>query len=222
MRWIYGAGRDTTATIASNTATRLYADFPATPDSTSRGIVLSSSIASTGRSAGPIDSWNPNNEVDTVVELPNVAGMSYFVLGLTANAAGDRANPNNSPWREIYLAGGAGAGQGSLGLQLTVQGTLAIGSDLSPRTQLSRTVRAVRVRAEVKQAPTGADLVVVLKLGATTWLTLTIADGDTFVEATSGEIAGASDLTADTNIRLDVTAAGTTFPGADLTVSIYL
>jgi hypothetical protein len=222
VRWIFGAGRDTTATVASNTSTRIYGDFPVVADVTSRGVVLASSIAATGKSAGPIDSWDPNNSVDTVIELPNVAGKSYFIVGLTANALGDRANPANSPWREIYLLGGPGAGQGSLGLQLTVQGTLAIGSDLAPRTQLARTVRAVGVRAEVKQAPSGDDLVAVLKLGATDWLTLTIADGDTFVEADAGAIAGVADIDAATNIRLDVTAAGTTFPGADLTVSIYI
>ncbi|TAL08398.1 MAG: DUF2163 domain-containing protein [Nitrospirae bacterium] len=220
--WLFGTGRGTSSIVTANDATKIYADFAVTPDSTSRGIVIESSVAARGRGTSGAESWDVNNSIDVAMDVANATGQGYMVLGLTANDLGEVANRNNSPWREIYLIGGPGAGQGSLGLQLTVGGTLAIGSDLAPRTQLARTVRATGVRAEVKQAPTGADLAVTIKLTTTDWLTLTIADGTTSIEATPTEIAAAADITAATNIRLDVTGAGTTFPGADLTVSIYL
>lgn len=103
---------------------------------------------------------------------------------------------------------------------LTVDGTLAIGSDLAPRISLPDDITTNGVRLQVKQAPTGAGLTVEIKQGTTLWITLTIAAGQTSVVATEAQLQAAALIPASTNIRIDVTAVGTTFPGADLTVMI--
>jgi hypothetical protein len=75
----------------------------------------------------------------------------------------------------------------------------------------------------VKSAPVGADLTFSIYLGtaSTPWLTLTIAAGTTSVAATSDQLDNATSIPANTNVRLDITGVGTTFPAADLTVFIY-
>lgn len=103
----------------------------------------------------------------------------------------------------------------------SVPGTLAISSDLTPRVSLFSDTTAVAVHAEVKDAPVGANLAVDLTVGANLWLTLTISDGSTSVDLTASDLEDAGVITAGENIRLDITATGTTFPGADLSVTIF-
>jgi uncharacterized protein YqgV (UPF0045/DUF77 family) len=53
-------------------------------------------------------------------------------------------------------------------------------------------------------------------------MTLTIPAGQTYVSSTVTQINEAADLVAGENLSIDLTAVGTTFPGADLSVTIYL
>jgi len=120
------------------------------------------------------------------------------------------------------LFGARAAGGFSSALVLDVQGTLAIGSDLCSRASLLQDAAARAVKAEVKHAPVGADLTAEIYLGTTLWMTLTIPAGSTTVMASQAQIDTAPVITAGTNVRVDLTAVGTTFPGGDLSVFIYL
>lgn len=117
-------------------------------------------------------------------------------------------------------ASGAGGG-----LTITLPGTLAIGSNagqvpafFNAATKLSGATLAVT------QAPTGAALVVNIGLTGspeTVLLTLTIPAGQTSVAAGSSVIAALATIPANTNIQVDITAVGTTFPGAGLTLNLF-
>ena len=50
---------------------------------------------------------------------------------------------------------------------------------------------------------------------------LTIAAGSKSVAATAAQIDGAATIPANTNARLAITAVGTSYPGADLSVFVY-
>lgn len=103
-----------------------------------------------------------------------------------------------------------------------VNGTLAIGSDLALRVSVLEEMPVLAVRANCKQAPSGANLVLKIYTGTTLWMTLTIAAGTTAVDATAAEIAAVTKLPAGTSIKLDITATGTTFPGSDLSVIVFV
>ena len=110
---------------------------------------------------------------------------------------------------------------GSPAFTLSVDGTLCIIADAAPAMYLNDPFTATAVKAYVKQAPTGSDLVFTIYAGATAWLTLTIPNGSTSVEATDAQIAALASVPADTNFRLAITAGGSTFPGSDLSVFFY-
>ncbi len=107
-------------------------------------------------------------------------------------------------------------------VNLCVNGTLAIGSDLAPRVPIldATTIRGVWV--ECKQAPIGAGVTVQVRTGETPWMTLTIPDGATVTQPTATELAAAAEIPGGSSVRLDITAVGTTFPGADLSVSLFV
>jgi hypothetical protein len=121
------------------------------------------------------------------------------------------------------IGGMANASSGSI--PLWVSGTLAIGSDLAPRVAPLGNIVAAGVVLLVKNAPTGAALVADISYyqGSiwTVWLTLTLPAGSTGVSAAPSSVASAVALPAGCPLRLDITACGTTFPGADLTVLVY-
>lgn len=102
---------------------------------------------------------------------------------------------------------------------ISVNTTLAIGSDLADREFVVNGFIPTTFRADVKQAPTGAALVVNIysvttSLVATLIGTLTIPDGSIFIVGSCATISGG------TYLRLDITAVGTTYPGSSLTVTI--
>jgi hypothetical protein len=73
----------------------------------------------------------------------------------------------------------------------------------------------------VKTAPTRAAIAVSIYVGGVLWMTLMIVAGATEIEADASMIAGAATVTAGSNIRLDMTGVGATFPGADLSARTY-
>src|SRR5262249_5526127 len=154
------------------------------------------------------------------IEVPvaNLVNQPLAAVSYAVDADGNRSFQHNAQVREIYMFGGTGetsAFQGSM--VLGIDGTLAIGSDQSPRINLLSDSNARAVQVTVKQAPTGAGITVALHLGSTLWMMLTIPAGQTFVQADASQIAGAATITGLTNMRQDITAVGTMFPGADLT-----
>lgn len=104
------------------------------------------------------------------------------------------------------------------GLNLT--GTLAIQSDCCPRRFITQTQAVALVQVELKTAPTGHTVVVAIYQNSTLWMTLTIAISTTSIAATSAQLAAASPITAGNYWRVDLTAVGTTIPGADLAITI--
>ncbi|HWB97841.1 MAG TPA: hypothetical protein VG672_14100, partial [Bryobacteraceae bacterium] len=58
-------------------------------------------------------------------------------------------------------------------------------------------------------------------VGGTAWLTLTIPAGQTAVVATPSQISALTQIPANTAVSIGITAVGTTFPGASLSVFIY-
>ena len=73
-----------------------------------------------------------------------------------------------------------------------------------------------------KTAPDGDDLSIRLLFDSTTWVDLTILDGDTEVTLSTAAVEALATIPAATNLRLDLLGVGTTFPAADLAVFIYL
>jgi len=53
-------------------------------------------------------------------------------------------------------------------------------------------------------------------------MTLTVPAGATSVAATGAQMAAAGAIAGGVNITLDVTGVGTTVPGADLSVFVYM
>jgi hypothetical protein len=58
-------------------------------------------------------------------------------------------------------------------------------------------------------------------LGGAAWLTLTIPAGQTVVVATPSQIGALTQIPANTAVSVGITAVGTTFPGANLSLFIY-
>ena len=123
------------------------------------------------------------------------------------------------PIREDWIYGAEG--QRSAGFTLPVNGTLGIQADAAPAFYLNADFVAGSVKAYVKSAPVGADLSFTIYAGSTAWLSLTIAAGSTSVVATQAQIAALAAIPANVNVRLAITAVGTTFPGSDLSVFVY-
>ncbi len=214
VRIIAGLGRDQVRRIVSNTATQLTVDKPwdTIPDSTSRFIVEAAAWDYIGEST---PTRNPLNSVSTELQIPvdNMLKQTMLVAGISVDVDGTEAPEDKSPLREIYLFGDVGNTDAfAPNVIISIDGTLAIGSDLAPMVSLGVTQRATGVRCLVKQAPTGADLTFAIYVGGTLWMTLTIPAGQTSVTATQAQLDAAADITADANIRVDITAAGTTFP----------
>jgi hypothetical protein len=88
--------------------------------------------------------------------------------------------------------------------------------------QLNANRVASAVLALVGAAPTGAGLTANINVGGTLWMTRTIAAGNLSAQATSAQLTAAGQIAGGASITLDITAVGTTIPGADLSVFVYL
>jgi len=105
---------------------------------------------------------------------------------------------------------------------LQLEGTVAIASDVCPRTFILDNQTASVVRIDVKSAPTGgtSGLTVKIYQNTTLWLTLVIAVTTTTESATAAQIAALTGLVAGNYLRVDITTVGTTFRGGSLSVTI--
>ena len=111
------------------------------------------------------------------------------------------------------------------GLTITISGTLAIGSNLGQLPAFFNTDKTLQgATLALGTAPTGASLVVqvqALTSPPATLFTLTLAAGSTQVEASAAQIAAAAAISANALVLVNITAVGTTFPGADLTLNLF-
>jgi Flp pilus assembly protein TadG len=120
-----------------------------------------------------------------------------------------------------------GAASSGADLTITVPGTLAIRNNAG---QLPAFYPGVEQWAgftiTVGTAPTGlgSQISVDVYLATsppTLQFTLAIAAGTVSVSATAAQIAAAVGVPANTNVYLNITAVGSTFPGADLTAKAF-
>jgi hypothetical protein len=217
LRVISGTGRGNIRKITGNTATTLTWDLPLLLDTTSVWIVEAPTW-DYAADASAIDNADPTKAVTLTVPASNFVNESILIAGFTVDINGNESPDGDNPIREDWIYGAVGQVKS---LVIPAAGTLGIQSDAAGSLQLNSPFTAASVKAVVKQAPTGAALVLSLYAGSTLWMTLTIADGAYSVTATDAQIQAATPLPANTNIRLSITAVGTTFPGADLTVFVY-
>lgn len=106
-------------------------------------------------------------------------------------------------------------------IALDKSGTLAVATNVAALRVIHAGREASAVLAYVKTAPTGADLILSLKVGGTTWMTVTITAGTTSVSVATATVAAAAAIAADSLITLDITQVGATVAGADLSVLIF-
>jgi len=227
LRILAGKGRGHVYKIASNTATAITIEgqWIETPDSSTRFITEEPDwLRIVDTSPANIDSWDPPQIPEFVLDLAGHGQRTLLVQLVPVDGGGNEAMESACQLRDTYCFHDLGQAleQYQSAVNLTVDGTLSIGSDQASRISLRRAASAVAVKAVVKTAPSGADLTVQLLVGTTEWMALTIPSGSTAIEATASQLASASQIPADTNIRLDLVTVGTTFPGADLSVAIYL
>jgi hypothetical protein len=220
---VAGLGRGQWKKIASNTTTSVTvdSDWLIQPDGTSRYIIVDSAPLTT-QSSSSVPTAIPGAVTSIDIPVDNLANQSLAAVPYAVDAQGNRSFQYLSQVREIFEFGGAGAGaafQGSV--TLSVDGTLAIGSDLCPLVSLNAPATVLAVTVSVKNAPTGANITVALYVGGTLWLTLIILAGTTTVSASPSQIAGLTVIPAANNVRLDLTTVGTTSPGTDLTAQIF-
>lgn len=150
--------------------------------------------------------------------IRNLGDPRHFLDALSQAAADRRYERKGAVESVTETAGDTVASAApAQALILAVPGTLSIRSDAAPLVSLPAAKTPAGVVALLKQAPAGADLTCELSVGGAQWASLTIPDGET--EARVGS-SGLGRIEADQLIVLDITAVGTTFPGADLTVMI--
>ena len=110
------------------------------------------------------------------------------------------------------------------GITLWVNGNLAINPDATnhlsmPATQSLMPTGAV---ATLKGAPSGSSVVAIVKINNVIWLTFTFAAGVTSVALSSATVLAAWPVPASAAISLAITAIGSSSPGTDLSISIYV
>ena len=221
-----GTGAGQVRDIASNTSTVLTVNVPFSviPDGTTMFVVREKAwTVDIVTTAVRVLTYPTTPGTPPVIANPVVTALQGFVAWIEVipqDTYGNDAPFSLDQFREIYVLQPP-----ARAAMMAVNGTVAIGSDLAPRLSLMNTLTALGVQAQVKTAPSGADLVMDISYYSSgtwnVWVTLTIADGTTSASATPTEIAAAVTIPANAPISLDVTGTGTTFPGADLSVMVF-
>jgi len=231
--FVKGPGRGVPAQIASNTNTKIYINgaWPsATLDSTSRYVVTEpmpqfqqpSQQFTNGLFTPSFTPLTPvSSDCDVAVDVSNFEEEAVFVVVQTSDANGNLALQGLSPFRDTLILGQPPTASYTGAMSIGIDGTLAIGSNLGPCAFFNGNTTLKAVRAEVKTAPTGANLSININVGGTLIMTLAITAGSTAVSATATQITSAAQVPASTNVTVDITGVGTTYPGGDLTVSLF-
>jgi hypothetical protein len=102
-------------------------------------------------------------------------------------------------------------------LILSVNGPMAVNADIGNHILVpaARTLTPTACRGEVKTAPSGSSLVVVLNVNGSTYITLTWTAGNTLTSATPSGTIPTSAI-----ISLAVTAIGSVDAGSDLSITL--
>ena len=218
LRVIQGTGRGELRKITGNTATQLSWDLPLVLDETSVWIVEAPAWDYSADSTA-IDNADPSRAVTLNIATDNFIDQALVIAGFTVDVNGNESPDGDVPIREDWIFGAEG--EKVAGFTLPVSGVLGIQADAAPAFYLNSDFTAGSVKAYVKSAPVGADLVFTIYAGADSWMTLTIPNGSISVVATAVQIDAAATISANTNVRLAITAVGTSYPGSDLSIFVY-
>lgn len=104
IRFVTGTGRGQTVVVKNNTATRLYADFPVPPDSTSRYIVEESEWLLSADTES-LNNSDPTAVQSISVDVNNYRGKMLLAQVLTVDGGDTESNVALSPIRELYVYG---------------------------------------------------------------------------------------------------------------------
>jgi hypothetical protein len=237
IRIIKGTGVGQTSTVASNTATTFTVTPPwnTTPDTTSVFWVEEPAWLSQTDYRIKNDRWDYALTIFAVQYAFDITGLAKTHLlfqPLGINPTGretieDLAYPAIS---DLYymldvITETVGTAAPKLnGIALWVNGNLELNPDATnqltmPSTQVLAPTGAV---ATLKGGPSGSSLVAVVKVNTITWLTFTFPPGVTSVTLSSATVLAAGSVPASGVVSLAITNVGSTTPGNDLSISIYV
>jgi hypothetical protein len=168
-----------------------------------------------------IDNASPLTATTLTIPASNYTNQPMVIAGFTVDVNGNESPDGDAPIREDWIFGKAGS-NATPGVTLQVDGTLAIGSNQCPIVALSAARTPISVVAYTQTGPTGAGLTCNINVGGALWMSLTIPAGAESVAATSAQLTAAGAIAANQNITLDITAVGTSVPGAGLSIFIYV
>jgi hypothetical protein len=135
---------------------------------------------------------------------------TYLAVAKTIGTAPDPTLA--TPW----LPMGSGGGLTGMNIELIKQGTATVITDLfrpGLRVPIACTLHALYLRLGL--APTGADLVMVVKVNGATVATLTVTAGTLAASNTALSVA----LAVGDIITHNITSVGSTIPGADIAIA---
>ena len=106
-------------------------------------------------------------------------------------------------------------------MRWSVEGTLAVATDIQPRIVVPRAGVIKKVTLHAKTAPTDAALIVDINDGGGTSVFTTRPQIAAAANAgSSTDIAAAGTLVAEEDLRVDIDQVGSTVAGADLTITV--
>jgi hypothetical protein len=220
VRVIQGASRGTPPRkIIANTATAITWDLPLTINPGDVWIIEEPTWPYSYDTTS-FDNADPLAAATINLPTGNFVDETLIIAGFTVDVNGDESPDGDAPIREDWVFGAEGLSKVA-GLVFQMQGSLGIESNAAQPLYLNRPVTVGDVKAYVQSAPTGSGITFTIYVGGTAWLTLTIPAGQTAVVATPAQISSLSQIPANTAVSIGITAVGTTFPGANLSVFIY-
>jgi hypothetical protein len=237
VRIIKGTGVGQTAMVAANTATELTVTpaWGTTPDSTSLFWVEEPAWMSQTDYKIKNDRWDYAMNIFALQYSFDITGLAKTHLlfqPLGVDAAGretteDLAYPAIS---DLYymldpITDAIETTPSKLnGMLLWVNGDLSINPDATNHLIMpaTKTLSPTGAVATLKAAPIGGQVIAVVKVNGVDWLTFTFNDGDTSVSLVEASVVAAGPVPEGAIITLSVISVGAVFPGADLSISIYV
>ncbi|MGA2721577.1 MAG: hypothetical protein ABSG79_04105 [Bryobacteraceae bacterium] len=220
VRVIQGVSRGTPPRkIVSNTATTITWDLPMVINPGDVWIVEEPTWPYSCDTTS-LDNGNPLAVTTINMPTSNFVDETLVIAGFTVDVNGNESPDGDAPIREDWVFGAEGLSKVA-GLVFQMQGTLGIESNAAQPLYLNRPVTVGDVKGYVQAAPTGSGITFTIYVGTTAWLTLIIPAGQTVVVATPSQISALSQIPANTAVSVGITAVGTTFPGANLSLFIY-
>jgi hypothetical protein len=154
----------------------------------------------------------PNPALALVLNDAPLGGDAVLVQILLRDANGNLSDETTDTLRMFYVPPAPSMPLASM----FVNGTLAIESDAAPNPYMVAASSPSFLKAYVKQSPTGAGITFTITAGGSPWASVTIAAG-----TTSAIVANPGAIVANSPIVVSISAVGTTFPGADLSIFLY-